>query len=55
MNCSPAAPKRTVSTSVRETVKQNKGCGALITNEASGKKLDGTTSHVADFQLCGCN
>jgi len=39
---------------IRDTVKSKQGCGALIFNEGSGKKLDGTTNHVADYQLCRC-
>jgi hypothetical protein len=39
---------------IRTSVKTNGGCGAFIFNEASGKALDGTTNHVADYQLCSC-
>jgi hypothetical protein len=46
--------KRKAEDQIRSTVKTNGGCGALIFNEGSGKALDGTTNHVADFQLCSC-
>jgi len=39
---------------IRSVITTNKGCGALIFNEGSGKALDGTTNHVADYQLCKC-
>lgn len=39
---------------IRKLVGDKGGCGALIYNEGSGKALDGTTNHVADFQLCKC-
>jgi len=39
---------------IRKLVGEKGGCGALIYNEGSGKALDGTTNHVADYQLCKC-
>jgi hypothetical protein len=39
---------------IRNNVKAQKGCGAFIYNEASGKTLDGNVNHVADYQLCRC-
>src|SRR5689334_24500564 len=47
--------KRKAEAEIRTSVKQNKGCGAYIFNEGSGKTLEGTTNHVADYQLCDCN
>jgi hypothetical protein len=46
--------KKKAEKEIRSSVKQNKGCGAYIFNEGSGKKLDGSTNHFADYQLCDC-
>jgi hypothetical protein len=46
--------KAKVEDQISKLVRDKKGCGALIYNEGSGKALDGTTNHVADFQLCRC-
>ena len=46
--------KAKLEAQIRTLVTDKKGCGALIYNEGSGKALDGTTNHVADFQLCTC-
>ncbi|MDI1446272.1 hypothetical protein [Polyangium sp. 6x1] len=47
--------KRKAEAGIRESVKQNKSCGAYIFNEGSGTTLEGTTNHVADYQLCDCD
>jgi hypothetical protein len=39
---------------IRTTVSAQKRCGAFVYNEGSGKQLDGTFNHVADYQLCRC-
>ena len=49
-----ATAKAEAESEIRSVVAKNKGCGAFIFNEGSGKKLDGTTNHVADYQLCRC-
>ena len=49
-----AEAKSKAEAEIRSTVSKNKGCGAFITNEGSGKTLDGPIRHVADFQLCKC-
>lgn len=49
-----AEAKAKADAQIRDTVSKNKGCGALVTNEGSGKTLDGPIRHVADFQLCKC-
>ncbi len=49
-----ADAKAKAEAQIRDVISQNKGCGALIYNEGSGKALDGTTNHVADYQLCKC-
>jgi hypothetical protein len=49
-----ASAKAAMELQVRNTVTENKGCGALIYNEGNGKKLDGDYNAVADFQLCRC-
>lgn len=49
-----AEAKAKAEAEIRSTVDKNKGCGAFITNEGSGKTLDGPIRHVADFQLCKC-
>ena len=46
--------KANAEAEIRSVVSQNKGCGALIYNEGSGKTLDGPINHVADYQLCKC-
>jgi hypothetical protein len=43
-----------VELEIKKTIQEQKGCGALIFNEGSGKTLDGNVKHVADFQLCRC-
>jgi len=49
-----AEAKAKAEAEIRSTITTNKGCGAFIFNEGSGKALDGTTNHVADYQLCKC-
>lgn len=49
-----ADAKAKLEAMVRDTISTQKGCGAFIYNEGSGKALDGTTNHVADYQLCKC-
>jgi hypothetical protein len=49
-----ATAKAEAEAEIRSVVATNKGCGAFIFNEGSGKKLDGRTTHVADYQLCRC-
>ncbi|MEO8702335.1 MAG: hypothetical protein ABI867_19985 [Kofleriaceae bacterium] len=49
-----ASAKSKAYATIRSTIKTKKGCGALIYNEGSGKQLDGTFNHVADFQFCRC-
>jgi hypothetical protein len=49
-----AEAKSTMEAQIRATITQNAGCGALIFNEAVGKKLDGDYNAVADYQLCRC-
>jgi hypothetical protein len=39
---------------IRSVITQNNGCGAFIWNEGSGKALDGTFNHAADYQFCRC-
>jgi hypothetical protein len=39
---------------IRDLIAKEKGCGALITNEGAGKKLDGNWNYTADFQFCRC-
>ena len=51
---SAAEAKATAEAKVRDSVTQNKGCGALIWNEGAGRKLDGRSTYVADYQLCRC-
>ena len=46
--------KSNAEAEIRSVISKNKGCGALIYNEASGKTLDGPINHVADYQLCKC-
>jgi hypothetical protein len=50
-----AEAKEKAEAEIRSVIATNKGCGAFITNEGSGKTLDGPINHVADFQLCKCN
>jgi hypothetical protein len=49
-----ADAKAKAEAQIRTTVASNNGCGAFVYNEGSGKKLDGRTNHVADYQLCKC-
>ena len=49
-----AEAKAKAEAEIRSVITQNKGCGALIYNEGSGKTLDGPINHVADYQLCRC-
>lgn len=46
--------KHKANAEIRSAVAARGGCGALIFNEGAGKALDGTTNHVADYQLCRC-
>ena len=39
---------------MQQTVESNKGCGALIVNDAAGKNLDGTYTYAGNFQFCRC-
>ena len=50
-----AEAKANAEAEIRSVVAKNKGCGAYIFNEGSGKTLDGPINHVADYQLCKCN
>jgi hypothetical protein len=49
-----ADAKAQAEAEIRSVIAQNHGCAALIFNEGSGKALDGTTNHVADYQFCRC-
>jgi hypothetical protein len=49
-----ADAKAKAESQIRTTITSTKGCGALVFNEGSGKALDGTTNHVADYQWCKC-
>ncbi len=49
-----AEAKAKVESQIRDLITKEKGCGALIFNEGSGKTLDGPINHVADFQFCKC-
>ena len=49
-----AEAKSKAEDEIRASVSKNKGCGAFIFNEGSGKTLDGPIRHVADYQLCKC-
>lgn len=49
-----AAAKAKAEAEITSVITSKNGCGALIWNEGSGKKLDGTWNHVADYQFCKC-
>ena len=48
------AAKAKAEAEVKSVIASKQGCAALIWNEGSGKKLDGTWAHVADYQFCKC-
>lgn len=39
---------------IRDVISKEKGCGAFITNEGAGTKLDGGWNYSADYQWCRC-
>ncbi|MCX5746738.1 MAG: hypothetical protein NT062_30050 [Proteobacteria bacterium] len=51
---SEAAARSAGEAQIRTSVTKSGGCGAFITNDGAGSKLDGGFHYAADYQLCTC-
>lgn len=49
-----ATARRAGEAQIRQGVTASKGCGAYISKDGVGAKLDGGYRYYADYQLCGC-
>ena len=39
---------------MRDTIRSQGGCAALVINDGAGKKLDGNWNYASNYQYCSC-